>query len=326
MYKEHYNLTAMPFQMTPDFHFFFASREHTRAISHLIYGLAQNEGFVVITGEIGAGKTMLVERLWSQIDTKKFIASRILTTQITGDDLLRMIADGFGLAGRPAGKADLIRGLTGLFTNVLSSGKRCLLVIDEAQNLGFEALEELRMLSNFTVSGQAPFQCVLLGQPQFRELLADPRLEQLKQRVLAAYHLGPLSESETCEYVQHRLKTAGWTTNPVIEEAAFAAIHHHTGGIPRRINNLCSRVLLAGYLDQLHQISAPMVDAVAEEMHRDIAAESVTPTASHRNGAIAAQSLEQRVACVETILAAHTRTIKQVLGMAIELIEKDGLR
>src|SRR5579883_2878751 len=201
MYAEYYNLKTMPFQLTPDHHFFFESREHSRAISHLVYGLAQEEGFVVITGDIGAGKTMLVERLWSQLDESRYLATRILTTQISGEDLLKMVARGFAAALVPDAKQgdDLLRMvargfgmrldtidksallwlLERLFAERHSLGKRCLLIIDEAQNLPFPALEELRMLSNITIAGRAPFQGVLLGQPQFRQMLADAALEQL---------------------------------------------------------------------------------------------------------------------------------------------------
>jgi putative secretion ATPase (PEP-CTERM system associated) len=247
MYAEYYNLKTMPFQLTPDSQFFFESKQHERAIAHLIYGMAQDEGFILITGEIGAGKTMLIERLWSQLDLQKFKAVRILTTQLSGEDLLKMVGNGFGLPFA-SDKAGSLQRLEQLFAETRAAGKRCLLVVDEVQNLPISALEELRMLSNITVGGQAPFQCLLLGQPQFREMLSDSRLEQLKQRVLASYHLGPLSGLETRDYVQHRLRTAGWSGDPSFEEAAFAAIYTHSGGIPRKINTVCSRILLAGFI------------------------------------------------------------------------------
>src|SRR5260370_15455545 len=247
MYAEYYNLKAMPFQLTPDSNFFFESEEHKRAFAHLVYGLAQEEGFIVITGEIGAGKTMLVERLWSELDTERFLAVRVLTTQISGDDLLHLVADGFGLRIEHADKATLLRRLEHLFAETQVAGKRCLLVIDEVQNLSTVALEELRMLSNLTVHGRAPFQGVLLGQPQFRQMLADAVLEQLRQRVLASYHLGPLSAPETQDAAPHPLATAGCGGAASFEDSAFVAIHRHSAGVPRKINTLCSRVLLSAY-------------------------------------------------------------------------------
>lgn len=320
MYKEYYNLATMPFQLTPDRQFFYASREHNRALSHLVYGLAQEEGFIVITGEIGAGKTMLVERLWTELDDRKFSTLRILTTQLSGDDLLKMIGTGFGLSLNSADKTYVLRRVEQLFAEKQAAGKRCLLVIDEAQNLTLPALEELRMLSNITVAGRAPFQCVLLGQPQFRQLLADPRLEQLQQRILASYHLGPLRDDDTREYIQHRLKTAGWADDPSFDDAAFAAIHRHTGGIPRRINTLCSRLLLAGYLDETHHISGAMVTDVAEELHRDIAAGDPSPQRSAPDGEIG-EAVERRLASIERSVARHDRAIRRALELAVQLIE-----
>lgn len=320
MYAEYYGLKAMPFQLTPDCQFFFDSREHSRAFAHLAYGLEQGEGFIVITGEIGAGKTMLVEQLWSQLDPNKFVAARVLTTQVSGDDLLRLVARGFGLA-EAADKAALLQRLEQLFADTYEVEKRCLLVIDEVQNLPVPALEELRMLSNITVVGRAPFQCLLLGQPQFRHMLADKQLEQLQQRVLASYHLGPLTGSETRDYVQHRLTTAGWAGNPSFEDTAFVAIHRHSAGIPRKINTLCSRVLLAAYLDEAHHISERMVNDVAEELHRDLAAGR--PGSERRpigrDGAF--QSVDGRLLALERNVTRHDRVIKRALEILTRMIE-----
>lgn len=320
MYTEYYNLKTMPFQLTPDHHFFFESREHSRAISHLVYGMAQEEGFVVITGDIGAGKTMLVERLWSQLDGARYQATRILTTQISGEDLLKMIARGFGLSAEGADKPTLLQRLEQFFAEKQRLGKRCLLVIDEAQNLPFAVLEELRMLSNITIAGRAPFQGVLLGQPQFRQMLADASLEQLRQRVLASYHLGPLGAEDTREYVKHRLTTAGWTGNPSFDDPAFAAIHRHSDGIPRRINTLCSRVLLFGFLEEKREIGAEIVNEVAEELHRDLAAGFQNGLAAGPNGKLP-HTFEQRLAALETATSRHDKVIKHALEIAARLLE-----
>lgn len=320
MYTEYYNLETMPFQLTPDHNFFFESREHSRAISHLVYGLAQEEGFVVITGDIGAGKTMLVERLWSQLDGTRYQAARILTTQISGEDLLKMVARGFGLPIEGMDKPALLQRLEKLFAEKHALGKRCLLVIDEAQNLPVPVLEELRMLSNITIAGRAPFQGVLLGQPQFRQMLADESLEQLRQRVLASYHLGPLSLEDTREYVKHRLTTAGWTGDPAFDDPAFAAIHRHSDGIPRRINTLCSRVLLCGFLEEKHEIGEGTVEEVAEELRRDLAAGLAHVPAAAANGKLQ-DSLEQRLAALETTSSRHDKVIKHALEIAARLLE-----
>lgn len=168
MYAQYYNLTGVPFQLTPDSRFYFGSSGHSRAIAHLVYGLAQEEGFIIITGEVGAGKTTLVEQLWSQLDRKTYTIARVVTTQVSGDDLLRLVCNGFGITTDATDKATLLQRLEWLFRDQRDSGRRCLLVVDEVQSLSIGALEELRMLSNLTAGGRASLQTILLGQPQFR--------------------------------------------------------------------------------------------------------------------------------------------------------------
>jgi general secretion pathway protein A len=324
MYAEFYHLKAMPFQLTPDCQFFFESQEHKRAFAHLVYGLAQEEGFIIITGEIGAGKTMLVERLWSQLDVQKFMAVRVSTTNVSGDDLLKLLASNLGLAAEAADKATLLRRLEQLFTRTIAAGKRCLLVIDEVQNLPFTALEELRMLSNMTIQGRAPFQCLLLGQPQFRQMLTDAGLEQLEQRVLASYHLGPLSPPDTQGYVQHRLRTAGWSGDPSFEEAAFMAIHRHSSGIPRKINTLCSRALLAGYLEESHIITEKMLNNLAEELERDLVGGRPTLQARTDQDGDLGQMIDGRLRSLEQAVARHDRVLKRTLEITARLLIETG--
>lgn len=323
MYADYYKLSAMPFQLTPDCQFFFDSREHSRAMAHLTYGLAQEEGFIVITGEIGAGKTMLVERLWSQLDQRKYVPVRILTTQIGGDDLLRMVLDGCGVAGSGNDKAGMLRRVGKHFEDQQRGGRRCLLIVDEAQNLPIEALEELRMLSNITVANRAPFQALLLGQPQFREMLAAAELEQLRQRVLASYHLGPLGKAETRAYIEHRLTTAGWAGNPSFDDAAFAAIHRHTDGLPRRINTLCSRLLLFGAIDEANRITEQITNEVADELRRDLEGPSrgAGAPARHFANGVADNALKERLDRAELRLASHDRIIKNAVELGLKFLE-----
>ncbi len=273
MFADFYKLSGLPFLLTPDPRFFYGSSGHSRAISHLVYGLSQQEGFIVITGEVGAGKTTLVEQLWAQLDRRTYVIARVVTTQVSGDDLLRLVMANFGVGEAPGtDKATLLRRFEHMVREQRRQGKRCLLVIDEVQNLSIPALEELRMLSNLTVDGKASLQTILLGQPQFRPIMASPDMEQLRQRVLASYHLGPLTEAETRQYIEHRLRTVAWANDPVLEDDVFAAVHRHSGGIPRRINTLFSRVLLFGALEEAHTITGEMVDATAEELNRDLGA------------------------------------------------------
>lgn len=273
MYEKFYHLTGIPFLLTPDRRFFFGSSGHSRAIAHLVYGLSQEEGFVVITGEVGAGKTTLVEQLWTQLDRNTYVMSRVVTTRVSGDDLLRLAMAGFGLeADIGSDKATLLIRYEQIVREHRKHGRRLLLLVDEVQNLPLIALEELRMLSNITVDGKASVQTILLGQPQFRPMLAARDADQLRQRVLASYHLGPLSESETRSYIEHRLRLVGWKNDPAWEPDAFSAIHSQSGGIPRRINTLCSRVLLLGSLEETHTITAEMVNTTADELNEDLGA------------------------------------------------------
>lgn len=270
MYDKFYNLSGMPFQLTPDSRFFFGSKGHSRAFAHLTYGLAQGEGFIVVTGEVGAGKTTLVERLWSQLDRSTYTVSRINTTQVSNEDLFRLAMSSFGLSSEGTDKSMLLRRFEEFLRYERSSGRRALLVVDEVQNLSLPALEELRMLSNITEDGRASLQTILLGQPQFRRILASPDLDQLRQRVLASYHLGPLGEDETRAYIEHRMRAVGWTGNPNFRDDAFTEVFRHTDGIPRRINRLCSRVLLYGALEESDTITREMVENTAGELTQDL--------------------------------------------------------
>ena len=189
MYEKYYKFSGIPFQLTPDSRFFFGSSGHSRAIAHLVYGLAQQEGFIVITGEVGAGKTTLVEQLWSQLDRNTYVLARVVTTQVSGDDLLRLVVANFGVPDDGgADKATLLRRFERMAQDQRAAGRRCLLVVDEVQNLSMAALEELRMLSNITVDGRASVQTILLGQPQFRSHPGEPG-----PRTAAPTHPGVLS-------------------------------------------------------------------------------------------------------------------------------------
>jgi general secretion pathway protein A len=269
MYVEFYGFHDHPFLMTPDARLFFPSSVHSRAHAHLVYGLAQREGFVIVTGEVGAGKTTLVERLAAELDPASYAVARINTTQVSGDDLLRLVADGFGVPST-GNKAELLRGITEMLRSGEASGRRHVLIVDEAQALPVPALEELRMLSNITENGRALLQVILMGQPQLRRIMASPDLDQLRQRVLASYHLAGLAREETHAYVEHRLRAVGWTGNPHFEPAALDMLHRFSGGIPRRINRLASRVLLGAALEQATTITGGMVELTARELEEDL--------------------------------------------------------
>lgn len=269
MYDQYYGFQGRPFQLTPDPHYYFESATHRKALSYLGYGLAQGEGFIVITGDIGAGKTTLVGHLMQTIDPMRLTAVKIVSTQVEGDDMLRLAAQSFGLHVDGLTKAATLQQVESYLHHQARSGRRTLLIVDEAQNLSVSAIEELRMLSNFQLGGQSLLQIFLLGQPEFRDLLKSPELEQLRQRVIATHHLEPMQPAEVEPYIIHRLTIAGWVGNPVFTPQAFAALYAATGGVPRRLNALVSRVLLLGAIDQLRDIDADVVQAVVADMGLD---------------------------------------------------------
>jgi len=277
MYETFYKLTTRPFQLSPDPRFFYGSPGHKRAMSYLRYGLTQGEGFIVITGDIGTGKTMLVNTLFDDLSKENVVAAQLVTTQLEAEDTLRMVAASFGLAHEGLDKATILKNLETFMTSRMRQGKRVLLLVDEAQNLPPRSLEELRMLSNFQLSGRVLFQSFLLGQVEFRNTLQSKGLEQLRQRVIAAYHLEPLDEEQTRGYIEHRLRTSGWQDSPKFTQSAYAAIYKHSGGIPRRINSLCDRLLLFGALEELREFDAAQIKTVVDELKNETSASGGEP-------------------------------------------------
>lgn len=270
MYEAFYGLSSKPFQLSPDPNFYFGSKQHRRAKAYLDYGVLRNDGFIVITGEIGAGKTTLLRGLLDSLNRSNVIIGNLVTTQLDAEDTLRMVGASFGVRVKDLPKSELLMTLEAFFVNQTSQGKRCLLIVDEAQNLTPRAVEELRMLSNFQFSNQSLLQTFLVGQPEFRGILQRPEMEQFRQRVAATCHIGPLDEEETKAYIEHRLKCAGSTGKPTFDIEAFPAIYRASQGIPRRINSLCDRLLLSGFMSgKTHLVAADVAEVL-----RDIAQEA----------------------------------------------------
>ena len=336
MYDTYYKLTGRPFQLTPDPEFYFESGTHRKALSYLGYGLAQGEGFIVITGAVGAGKSTLAAHLLARVDRERLTAAQIVTSRLDGQELVHMAARAFGLAINGHDKASALAVIEAFLHEEARAGRRCLLVVDEAQNLSVEALEELRMLSNFQLGAHPLLQILLLGQPEFRDFLqTSPRLEQLRQRVIATHHLDAMEPDEVGPYVLHRLACVGWSGNPAFDPRVFADLARATGCLPRRINQVVGRLLLMGAVEQRTRIDAAMLKDVIADLERDgtladpaepapLAASVAAPTVA----AGAAGSAEPvpaaaiaGLAGLHSALAAHGEQIVELQKAVIELAD-----
>lgn len=271
MYEEFYGFTGRPFQLTPDPAYYFESATHRKALSYLSYGLGQGEGFIVVTGEIGAGKSILAAHLQERIDPERLTAAHMVASALDAEQAVHVVANALGLPVAGRDKASALAAIERFLQDEARAGRRVLLVVDEVQNLSIAALEELRLLSALQLGAHPLLQVLLLGQPEFRELLATaPGLEQLRQRVIAAHHLTPMEPNEVGAYVEHRLKCVGWTgSNPGIDQRVHAELAVATGGVPRRINQVAARLLLLGAVEQRARIDAAMLKTVLADMARD---------------------------------------------------------
>jgi len=324
MYESYYGLSANPFQLKPDPNFFFGSKGHKRAMSYLEYGLSQGDGFIVITGEVGAGKTTLVRSLFRKLASEKIIAAQITNTHLDSDDTLRMVVAAFGLPYEDASKAALLTKLEHFLRQCEQQGKRALLVVDEAQNLSSRTVEELRMLSNFQSDDKPLLQTFLLGQPEFRNTLLSGDMQQLRQRVIATYHLGPMDAAETRAYVEHRLHTVGWRGAPSLSADAYAAIHEYSGGIPRKINSLCDRLFLMGYLEEMHSFNSTEVNVVIGDIQQEFVLPqaqtgaqtpaNIATTGQSAEYAASLEKMDERLARMEYSVISVIDLLKQVIS------------
>ena len=321
MYSDHYGFSEKPFQLTPDPRFWYESRTHRKAMAYLGYGLAQGEGFIVITGDIGAGKTTLVGHLLATIDRARFTAINVVSTQVEGDDMLRLVAQGLGLPTEGVAKAQVLDRIERSLDEEARAGRNVLLIVDEAQNLPNSALEELRMLSNYQVNGRSLVQIFLLGQPEFRDRMRESAgLEQLRQRVIATHHLDPMESDEVEPYIRFRLKQAGYQGNPVFAQDVYPVVFDATGGVPRTINTLMGRVLLAGAIEGLERIDGQVVEEVAREAR----AEGVRRASSISSYQPAPSAEPDRIAALEARLVEQEATLQRILGLLINWVEADN--
>lgn len=267
MYESFYNLSAGPFQLMPDPRFLFPRQGHQRALSYLMYGLQRREGFVVITGDVGIGKTLLVQALIDEVGGRNLSVARVAMANLDADGVLPMVASAFGLPSESRSKVGL---LNDLVSRILPNYNRgALLIVDEAQTCTPAALEELRVISNLQAQGRALLQVFLVGQSELRKTLAHPAMEQLRQRIITSYHLRALEVDELRDYVQYRLTAAGWRSDPELADAIYPLLHAWSNGVPRRINLLMDRLLLYGYLEELHVLGEVDARIVIDELNAE---------------------------------------------------------
>lgn len=265
MYEKFYEFSEKPFNMTPDSRFFFPSAKHQEALNSLIYAINERKGFVVITGEIGAGKTTVCRTLLNKLDINTRAAT-ITNTHLTCKELIAEILDEFQVDYKPGTKQKLLSQLNAFLIKQLAADINVILIIDEAQNLSTKVLEEVRMLSNLETEKEKLIQIILVGQPQLKEKLKNIRLEQFKQRVAVFYHLTSLNRQETQDYISHRLKLVSTNgTFDLFQPRAVDLVHEYSGGIPRVINLICDSALLSGYIFDTKKITEKIIDDVIKE-------------------------------------------------------------
>lgn len=314
MYESYYGFKEKPFQLSPDPRFFFASNHHQRAMSYLQYGLDQGEGFIVVTGPIGTGKTTIARNLLNNIADNSIVAAQLVTTKLNPQELLALVASEFHIKTNGESKADLLQAIEDFLIKLNKQGKRALLIVDEAQNLPAETVEELRMLSNFQLDNKPLIQSFLLGQEELKPIIQAPDMEQFRQRIIASAHLKPLSVEEVKEYILYRLNQAGCIKESLFSEDAFAIIHEKTLGVPRKINIFVDRILLFGFLEELEQITVEAINTVAEEMEVELTGSLNNTTLENNEPTQVVVNSNENVQHIKDVL----REVEEILETSIK--------
>ncbi|MCI0534686.1 MAG: AAA family ATPase [Verrucomicrobiales bacterium] len=269
MYLEYYGLTEAPFDITPNPRFLYFSTKHREALNHLLYGIRERKGFVQLTGEVGAGKTTLCRAMLEQLGDK-YATALILNPVLDADQLMKAIAMEFGLNVRGLDRLETVAAINEFLLKLVEEGRDAVLIIDEAQDLTPDLLEQVRLLSNLETDDRKLLQIVLMGQPELRDRLNDYSLRQLRQRITVRYHLRPLQRPEIGQYVQHRIHVSGGNGTPSFTAPALWRIYHYSQGVPRLVNAVCDKCLLAGYVQQRERIDFSMVGTALRELEGNL--------------------------------------------------------
>jgi general secretion pathway protein A len=306
MYENYYGFSEKPFQITPNPAFLFRSAKHDTALTYLEYGLTDNVGFILLTGEVGSGKTTLVQYIMGRLEAD-IEAGIIYNTNVSADEMLALVLDEFGVPRPPGGKADVLVAINRFLIDRYAQRKRVLLIIDEGQNLSDEALEEVRLLSNLQSDDQLLLQIMLVGQPELIAKLRQPSLRQFAQRIAASYHLTELDRQETGDYIAHRLRVVGGNPD-LFTPAAVDLIYKLSGGIPRAINLVCQASLVYGFAESAQKIGQDTIKLIHQDnLGIGLAAAPVAPppAASHADG----NGFEQKLGALE----ADIKDLKQLM-------------
>lgn len=270
MYHHFYGFREAPFNITPDPRFLFFSDRHREAFNHVLFGIEERKGFIQLTGEVGAGKTTVCRAILEHLGPRYKTALILNPAMSTGSQLLRAVLVELGLQPRKADRVTYLEMLNHFLLEQVTEGNDVVLIIDEAQDLGYELLEEVRLLSNLETDQRKLLQIVLIGQPELREMLDERRLRQLRQRITVRYHLAPLTRLETEQYIRHRLQVAGGNGRPSFNRWALSSIHRYSKGIPRLVNAVCDKALLCGYVLGVDHLEGKHVRRAIRELEGDL--------------------------------------------------------
>ncbi len=255
MYLRFYGFKEMPFNITPDPRFLYLSPTHQEALQHLKFGVQEKKGFIALIGEVGCGKTTICRRFLNELDPAHYDTALILNPRVTETQMLKAILTELGETKLARSQSDLVAQMNRVLLERINRGRDIVLIIDEAQNLSFGVLEQIRLLSNLETDKQKLLQIVLMGQPELKTMLAREELRQLRQRILVHYELHPLSLPDMRHYIQHRLTLAGGSGRPTFTPWALRAMHRYSKGIPRVVNNLCDKSLLAAFIMEADEVN-----------------------------------------------------------------------